>query len=130
MCGVNDGVDLILVETMNTIREAVAATRAARATGLPVLTSFVCRSDGRLFSGERVSKDHPLISRYEGSTIVKYERKAFQRYTLATGTQTWEGDPHGSVFAGVQQLGLKLDSRKAPVDFLVVDKAEKVATEN
>jgi S-methylmethionine-dependent homocysteine/selenocysteine methylase len=49
------GVDLILVETMNTIREAVAATRAARATGLPVLTSFVCRSDGRLFSGESVT---------------------------------------------------------------------------
>jgi S-methylmethionine-dependent homocysteine/selenocysteine methylase len=49
------GVDLILVETMNTIREAVAATRAARATGLPVLTSFVCRSDGLLFSGESVA---------------------------------------------------------------------------
>ena len=49
------GVDLILVETMNTIREAVAATRAARATGLPVLTSFVCRTDGRLFSGEAVA---------------------------------------------------------------------------
>ncbi len=50
------GADLILVETMNTIREAAAATRAARATGLPVLTSFVCTSDGRLFSGETVTE--------------------------------------------------------------------------
>ncbi len=50
------GVDLILVETMNTIREARAATRAARATGLPVLTSFVCRSDGCLFSGESLTE--------------------------------------------------------------------------
>ena len=49
------GADLILVETMNTIREAEAAVRAARATGLPVLASFVCRSDGRLFSGESVA---------------------------------------------------------------------------
>lgn len=49
------GADLILVETMNTVREAVAATRAARATGLPVLTGFVCRTDGRLFSGEVVT---------------------------------------------------------------------------
>ncbi len=49
------GVDLILVETMNTVREAAAAVRAARATGLPVLASFVCRSDGRLFSGETVT---------------------------------------------------------------------------
>ena len=50
------GVDLILVETMNTVREARAAVQAARATGLPVLASFVCRSDGRLFSGERVAE--------------------------------------------------------------------------
>ncbi len=49
------GADLILVETMNTIREAAAATVAARTTGLPVLTSFVCRTDGRLFSGETVT---------------------------------------------------------------------------
>src|SRR5205085_4770348 len=50
------GVDLILVETMNTIREARAAVQAALATGLPVLASFVCRTDGRLFSGESVAK--------------------------------------------------------------------------
>jgi homocysteine S-methyltransferase len=49
------GVDVILVETMNTIREAQAAARAGRAAGLPVLASVVCRSDGRLFSGERVA---------------------------------------------------------------------------
>ena len=49
------GVDLILVETQPTIREAVAAATAAIATGLPVLVSFVCGSDGRLFSGETVA---------------------------------------------------------------------------
>jgi len=50
------GVDLILVETHNTIREAQAAARAARATGLPFGVSFTCRSDGRLFSGEAVAQ--------------------------------------------------------------------------
>lgn len=49
------GVDLLLLETMNTVREAVAAARAARATGLPLVVSFVCRSDGALLSGERVA---------------------------------------------------------------------------
>lgn len=49
------GVDLLLVETMNTIREAAAATRAALATGLPVITSLVCTTDGHLFSGESVT---------------------------------------------------------------------------
>ncbi|MFG0335042.1 MAG: homocysteine S-methyltransferase family protein [Maioricimonas sp. JB049] len=48
------GVDAILVETQITIREAVAATQAAAETGLPVLTSFACRGDGRLISGESV----------------------------------------------------------------------------
>src|SRR5690606_9564410 len=46
------GADLLLVETMNTVREAHAATRAAAATGLPVWTSFVCDGAGRLLSGE------------------------------------------------------------------------------
>jgi uncharacterized protein (TIGR03435 family) len=41
-----------------------------------------------------------------------------------------DGDPHASMFSAVQQLGLKLDARKSPLDFLVVDKAEKAATEN
>jgi S-methylmethionine-dependent homocysteine/selenocysteine methylase len=46
------GVDAILVETMNTIREALSALRAARATGLPALVSFVCWDGPRLLSGE------------------------------------------------------------------------------
>ncbi len=48
------GVDVILVETQNAIREAVAATRAAARTGLPVFVSFVCDRAGRLLSGESI----------------------------------------------------------------------------
>ncbi len=40
------GCDLLLVETMNTIREAVIATRCAVATGLPVCISFVAGLNG------------------------------------------------------------------------------------
>lgn len=46
------GADAILVETMNCVREAIAATRAARATGLPALASFVCGNEAKLLSGE------------------------------------------------------------------------------
>jgi S-methylmethionine-dependent homocysteine/selenocysteine methylase len=40
------GCDLLLVETMNTIREAVIAARCAGATGLPVCVSFVAGLNG------------------------------------------------------------------------------------
>jgi uncharacterized protein (TIGR03435 family) len=40
-------------------------------------------------------------------------------------------DPSGSsIFASVQQLGLKLDARKAPLPYIVVDHFEKMPTEN
>jgi S-methylmethionine-dependent homocysteine/selenocysteine methylase len=46
------GVDFILLETMNTIREAYAACSAAAATGKEVIASFVCSKEGTLLSGE------------------------------------------------------------------------------
>ena len=36
----------------------------------------------------------------------------------------------GSIFTSIQQLGLRLESRKAPVEFVVVDSVEKMPTEN
>jgi S-methylmethionine-dependent homocysteine/selenocysteine methylase len=48
------GVDLLLVETMNAIPEAVEATRAAVATALPVFVSFIARSEREIWSGERL----------------------------------------------------------------------------
>jgi S-methylmethionine-dependent homocysteine/selenocysteine methylase len=45
-------VDLLLLESMNTIREARAALAAGRAAGLPVWVSFVLGPEGELLSGE------------------------------------------------------------------------------
>lgn len=50
------GCDLILVETMNTVREAVIAARAAAATGLPVWVSFTLDPRNRLLSGETLAE--------------------------------------------------------------------------
>jgi uncharacterized protein (TIGR03435 family) len=41
-----------------------------------------------------------------------------------------EGASVASLFSAVDKLGLKLDSRKAPVEVLVIDHAEKSPTEN
>ncbi len=51
---VEAGVDLLLVETMNSIREALLVAKLATSTGLPTLVSFVCDREGRILSGESV----------------------------------------------------------------------------
>ncbi len=50
------GVDLLLLESMNTIGEARAAAEAARATGLPVWVSFVLGPEGEILSGESLAE--------------------------------------------------------------------------
>jgi S-methylmethionine-dependent homocysteine/selenocysteine methylase len=46
------GAEVFLIETMNTIAEARAAIRGAKATGLPVLASFICQSEAEILGGE------------------------------------------------------------------------------
>jgi S-methylmethionine-dependent homocysteine/selenocysteine methylase len=55
------GADALLVETMNTRREALAAIAAGRATGLPVLAGFVANSNGDLFDGDRLADVIPAL---------------------------------------------------------------------
>lgn len=56
------GVDLILIETINTIREAIIMAKLATITGTPVVVSFVCGSDGKLLSGETLTEAaHELL---------------------------------------------------------------------
>ncbi|HVP28307.1 MAG TPA: homocysteine S-methyltransferase family protein [Myxococcota bacterium] len=50
------GVDLVLVETMGTKREARAALAAARAAGLAACVSFTCGPGARLLSGEPLAR--------------------------------------------------------------------------
>ena len=41
-----------------------------------------------------------------------------------------EGNPAGSLFTSIQKLGLKLEAKRASLDLLIVDKAEKAPLEN
>jgi homocysteine S-methyltransferase len=50
------GVDFILVETINTIREAAIMAELAVVTGSPVVVSFVCDRDGKILSGETLTE--------------------------------------------------------------------------
>jgi len=53
---VRAGADAILIETINTLREGVAAARAARDAGAELLVSFVCEREARLLSGEPLAE--------------------------------------------------------------------------
>lgn len=59
------GVDFILIETMITIRETLAALKAAREAGLPVAVSFCCNDRGELLGGEPLSEAVPLIEKFD-----------------------------------------------------------------
>jgi homocysteine S-methyltransferase len=52
---IESGVDLILIETINTIREAVIMAKLATITGTPVVVSFVCDREGKILSGETLT---------------------------------------------------------------------------
>jgi S-methylmethionine-dependent homocysteine/selenocysteine methylase len=60
------GVDLIFIETMNSAREARAALRAARDTGLPILLSLCPRPPAHLLSGEPLEAVVPDLARAGG----------------------------------------------------------------
>jgi homocysteine S-methyltransferase len=46
-----EGVDFMMPETINSLRESIAMARAASNTGLPFIISFVTRENGDLFDG-------------------------------------------------------------------------------
>ena len=59
------GVDAVLIETMNTIREARAAVRESAERGLPALVSFVCGEAPALLSGEPLAQAIESIVEFE-----------------------------------------------------------------
>jgi S-methylmethionine-dependent homocysteine/selenocysteine methylase len=63
------GADLILLETHNTVRELVAAARAAKATGLPYIASMVTGGAGRLLSGEPIEDAVRALERFDPDAL-------------------------------------------------------------
>lgn len=67
---VEAGVDLILIETMNTIQESVAAARAARGYQLPIYISWTCAPDGKILSGENIDEAVRRLEPYEPAAFL------------------------------------------------------------
>ena len=62
--------DLALVETMNTIREAVAALGACRAACLPAAVSFTCQPGAKLLSGESLENAVAAVRAFQPLAIL------------------------------------------------------------
>lgn len=59
------GVDFILIETMITIRETLAACEAAKSVGLPIAVSFCCNEKAELLGGETLPEAVKAIEPYD-----------------------------------------------------------------
>jgi homocysteine S-methyltransferase len=59
------GVDFLLLETMITLRETLAAMQAAHAVGLPFAVSFCTNEQGQLLGGDSLSEVIPVVEQHE-----------------------------------------------------------------
>jgi S-methylmethionine-dependent homocysteine/selenocysteine methylase len=64
------GCDLILIETMNTVREAVIAAQSAAHTGLPLWVSFTLNERNDLLSGETLAEAVHAVLPYQPQAIL------------------------------------------------------------
>jgi uncharacterized protein (TIGR03435 family) len=122
-------------------------------TGGPPKGMMMISSDGRVEARRSTMKsfadtlsnllDRPVVdlTGIEGEYDVALEispddMAGMRRLALAPSRATQaaqpapEATPGASIFTAIQQLGLRLDSRKAPVEFIVVEKVERAPTEN
>lgn len=64
------GVDIILVETQNSLREAKIATHYARQTRIPVWTSFILKSATELLNGDSLSDAARTVVKYGAEAVL------------------------------------------------------------
>ena len=64
------GADVLLVETMMSVREADAAAAACAATGKEFAVSFVCDAEGRLLSGETLADAAGTVARHAPAALL------------------------------------------------------------
>jgi uncharacterized protein (TIGR03435 family) len=62
--------------------------------------------------------------------VIAAQRAAAGMAAAPSSTATEASDPVGSIYTVIQSLGLKLEPRKLPLLMIIVDKAEKMPTEN
>lgn len=96
----SSGVDFILLESMNTIREARAACEAARAAGLPVWVSFVVRENAALLSKEPLA-EAVRAAEAAGADVILANCAPVEDITAALATVTKNSKKPAGAFAHI-----------------------------
>ena len=117
---VDAGVDLILVETMPTVREAVAAARSAMDTSLPTLVGLTCTRAGRLWSEETVAEAVEALEPLQPDALLinctptEILHQPLQE--LCSGSELPIG-AYGNIVRGNHQTGAKVDDQIDPATY-------------
>ncbi len=115
------GVDLILAETHNSIREARTALSAAKATGLPVVLSFVTDGAGKLLSGESIADAvravRPLAPDALGINCVPAARLAGDLEALASAAPGIPLSAYGNLGLPDESRGWAFTEELSPDDY-------------
>lgn len=109
------------------IQPVAAVPDGFRGTNYGGRINNILQMPGLAYLLSRFETERPIIDRtgLSGMYEVKLE------WTPARQAQNADTAPGPSLFTAVnEQLGLKLEARKGPVEILIVDSAEKVPTEN
>ncbi len=86
------GVDIILCETFNTVREGVIALRAAKKQGLPTFLSFTCKSSGDIMNGESFADlVEPFSNTRPDCLMVNCTPTTTLHASLTNLTLAWDG---------------------------------------
>ena len=63
------------------------------------------------------SKDHPMVSRYEGAQIIKYSQEKFDEYTLLLGkAKARKPGEHKTVEGAVTQIRYQINKERTTLE--------------
>ena len=112
------GVDALLLETHNTVRELAAAARAAKETGLPFVASMVTDGEGHLLSGEPIEDAVRVLAPIGPDALsincVPARRLAFDLSRLAAAVSDVPLAAYGNLGLPADDRGWKFTDELSP----------------
>jgi len=112
------GVDALLLETHNTVRELAAAARAAKETGLPFVASMVTDGKGHLLSGEPIEDAVRVLAPIGPDALsincVPARRLAFDLSRLAAAVSDVPLAAYGNLGLPADDRGWKFTDELSP----------------